>query len=74
MARCESHLIKIVVLAAGSNALLGRYHSGMLAGFQSSEYIFELHHTGVRKKQTGIILRYNAAGCANVMAIFFKKR
>jgi hypothetical protein len=74
MAGRKSHLIKIIVLASGSNTFLGRYHSAMGAGFQSREYIFELHHTGICEEKAGISLRYNTTGFHNVVTIPFEKR
>ena len=48
-------VVKVVVLAAGADALLGRRGAGVRALVEAEEHVLELVHAGVGKQQRGII-------------------
>src|SRR5579862_1757761 len=64
-----AHVVEIVVLAAGANALLrvGRAPIGPRA--DAEEHVLELIHAGVGEQQRRIVVRYDAAGRHKRMAV-----
>ena len=52
-----AHLVEVVVLAAGADALLRRNGSLVIAFFISQKHVFELIHPRVREKQRRVVGR-----------------
>ena len=55
VARGVTHLLEVVVLPAGADALLAGYRARVVAAFQPLKHPLELHHAGVRKEQRGVV-------------------
>ena len=53
-----AHLLEIVVLAAGADALLARRGAGVLPVLLAEEGALELHHAGVGEQEGGIVRGY----------------
>ena len=58
MPRGVAHLLEIVVLAAGADALLAGHRAPVVALLQPLEHPLELHHAGVGEQQRGIVGRH----------------
>ena len=54
-----THILKVVVLAPGTDALLGRTRSGNLAGLLAGEDTLELVHPGVGEEQCRIFVGHD---------------
>ena len=46
-----SDIIKIIVFTSNTHAFLGIHRPDIWTMIRSEEYIFELHHSGIREKQ-----------------------
>ena len=57
VARRDAHVLEVVVLSAGADALLRRGRARVLALLPAQEDVLELVHAGVREQQRGIALR-----------------
>ena len=58
VARGRAHVLEVVVLPAGPNALLGRGGPGVSALLAPEEHVLELVHPRVREEQRGVVLRH----------------
>ena len=52
-----ANIVEVIVLAAGTDALLGRCGSRVFAGFQSRKQVLELDHARVDEHQCRVIAR-----------------
>ena len=50
----ESDVLKVVVLAAGADAFLGRSGAVVVSLFEAKEDVFELVHPGIGEQQGGV--------------------
>jgi len=53
MAARKAHVLKIIMLAAGANALLRRGRTRVVAPLRAEKQVFELVHSGVGKSSVG---------------------
>ena len=58
---CVSHIVQIIMLAAGANAFLCCRCPFVITGFDAREEVFKLNHAGIGKHQRGIIARNKRA-------------
>ena len=72
VARGVAHIVKIVVLAARANALLGR-HGTLEALVKAKKVVIELIHARIGKKQGRIVVRNNRARRDDRVSLAFKK-
>lgn len=64
-----AYVLKVIVLAAGANALLGGGGSRIAAFFLAEINILELIHSRVGEKQRGIIVRHQRAGLNHCVSL-----
>ena len=55
MPRRMAHVLQVIVLSAGTNALLRRDRPLVVALFVAEEHALELHHPGVRKQERRVV-------------------
>ena len=53
-----THIVEVVMLAAGTHAFLRAGGAGIGALFSTGEHILELHHARIGKHQGGVIARH----------------
>ena len=53
-----AHLLQVVVLAAGANALLAGGRAGIVAALHALKHPLELHHPRVGEQQGGVVRRH----------------
>ena len=69
VARGEAHLVQVVVLAPGAQALLGGHGAGVFALLLAQEQVLELHHAGVGPHHRGVVGRaHHGAGGHHTVA------
>ncbi|SBT10051.1 hypothetical protein PROAA_370005 [Candidatus Propionivibrio aalborgensis] len=73
MARGVANVFKIVMLAAGPNALLRSCCAIVGPLVEAQEYILELVHPGIGKQQGRILMRNERTGCHDLVAFGLKE-
>ena len=73
MASGVTDIFQIVVLAAGTDALLGRASPQPVTGLLTREHTLELIHACVGKEQRRIVMRYDRAGSHDLMVMVSKE-
>ena len=58
MAGGEADVVEVVVLAAGTDALLGAGRARVVPALQAGEDVLELDHAGVGEEEGGILVRH----------------
>ncbi len=66
-----AHIVEVVVLAAGSDALLRIGRALVRPRACAEKYVFELIHAGVGEQQGRVVMRHDAAGRHGCMSVFF---
>ncbi len=69
----KAHVFKIVVLAAGADALLRGGGAGIIALLCAEKQIFELVHSGVGEEQRRIVGRHQRGGVHTAVPLRLKK-
>ena len=72
MAGGAADIFQVIVLAAGTHALLGRCCAPVLPGFLAQENALELHHAGIGKHQRRIIVRNERRAFHYCMVLLFE--
>ena len=69
VARGVAHVLQVVVLAAGADALLRRSRPRVRALVEAQEHVLELVHACVREQQRGVVARHHGAGGHGLVAL-----
>ncbi len=73
VARGVAHVVEVVVLAAGSDALLRRRGARVRALVEAEEHVLELVHPGVREEQRRIVARHHRRRGHDRVALGFEE-
>ena len=68
-----AHVVEVIVLAAGPNALLAGYSAGVGPGLTAKKDILELVHPGVDEQQSGILVWNQGRTFHNGMTAVFEE-
>ena len=71
VARGVTHIVEVVVLAAGAHAFLRRGRAGIVAVFQPGEQVLELHHPRIGEHQRRVVARHQGRAFDAAMAVPF---
>ncbi len=66
-------VLKIIVLAAGAHAALGRRRTLVVALLGTEEHVLELDHAGIGEQQGGVVARHQRTGTDHPVAVFSKE-